>query len=102
MSLALGFSRASSSFHASDATVLGDGCCLLCCSVAEVVDVLRRRLEVNSFRVQLLTLTLVETLVKNCGSRFHRALATEKYMNTMKAVVKVLCFHAVCVCRWRE
>lgn len=66
--------------------------------LGEVVSVLRRRLETASFRVQFLVLTLVETLVQNCGIRFHRALANEKFLNQMKAVIKVSAPRRVCAC----
>jgi hypothetical protein len=51
--------------------------------------VLRNRLETGQFHSQYLTLVIVETLVKNCGSRVHRAIASERFMSQMKAVVKV-------------
>lgn len=57
--------------------------------LAELVNVLRYRLETGEFHSQYLTLVIVETLVKNCGPRVHRAIASERFMNQMKAVVKV-------------
>ncbi len=51
---------------------------------------LRKKINHKSFRVVFLAATLVETLVQNCGVRFHQALACEKFMNAMKDVVKVM------------
>ncbi len=66
------------------------------------MEVLRERLSSSSFRVQYLVLVIVEALVKNCGPRFHRALACEKFMNQMKAVVKVRGVRACSCTVWAD
>ena len=55
----------------------------------EIVNLLRKKLASKNFRVVFLTATLVETLVQNCGVRFHQALASERFMAELKDVVKV-------------
>ncbi len=55
----------------------------------EIVRLLRKKIAHKSFRVVHLAATLVETLVQNCGVRFHQALASDKFMEAMKNVVKV-------------
>ena len=51
---------------------------------------LRKKIGHKNFRVVFLAATLVETLVQNCGVRFHQALASDKFMEEMKGVIKVI------------
>lgn len=63
--------------------------------ITELIFLLRRKLgsvatilnPVSTKQVQL-TLNLVEALVKNCGTRLHRAVNDETFMNEMKRVAK--------------
>ena len=67
---------------------------------------LREKIGHKNFRVVFLAATLVETLVQNCGVRFHQALASDKFMEEMKGVIKVIMPHSCyllhqqcCLCR---
>ncbi len=55
---------------------------------------LRKKIGHKNFRVVFLAATLVETLVQNCGVRFHQALASDKFMEEMKGVIKVIMAHS--------
>ncbi|XP_074315895.1 TOM1-like protein 6 [Silene latifolia] len=54
----------------------------------EVVKGVKRRLQHKNNRVQLLTLTLLETIVKNCGEYIHRQIAERKILDEMIKIVK--------------
>ncbi|KAH9610283.1 hypothetical protein KSS87_018565, partial [Heliosperma pusillum] len=54
----------------------------------EVVKGVKRRLQHKNNRVQLLTLTLLETMVKNCGEYIHRQIAERKLLDEMIKIVK--------------
>jgi hypothetical protein len=58
------------------------------------VRLLRKKIGHKNFRVVFLAATLVETLVQNCGVRFHQALASDKFMEEMKGVIKVIMPHS--------
>jgi hypothetical protein len=54
----------------------------------EVVYLLRKRIANKNFRVVYLAATLIETLIKNCGTRLQEALATDKVMDELRNVIK--------------
>jgi hypothetical protein len=55
----------------------------------EVVRHLRKRLQMKASRVVMNSLTLTETLVMNCHTRFHNEVATEKFMEAVARVARV-------------
>lgn len=55
----------------------------------EIVHVLRKRLQSKTPRVVMNALTLAETLVLNCHTRFHNEVAESKFMNAMSNVARV-------------
>ncbi|KAJ6369240.1 hypothetical protein OIU78_001576 [Salix suchowensis] len=54
----------------------------------DVVKALKRRLQHKSPRVQLLSLTLLETMVKNCGDYVHFQIAERNILGEMVKIVK--------------
>lgn len=58
----------------------------------EVVRHLRKRLQMKSSRVVMNSLTLAETLVMNCHTRFHHEVATDKFMEAVARVARVWSF----------
>ncbi|KAL8168122.1 hypothetical protein V2J09_009621 [Rumex salicifolius] len=54
----------------------------------EVVKSAKKRLQHKSPRVQMLTLTLLETMVKNCGEQVHFHIAERKVLDEMIKIVK--------------
>lgn len=55
-----------------------------------VVRHLRKRLQIKAPRVVKLALTLTDTLVTNCHSGLHEEIATEKFLDTLSRIAKVL------------
>ena len=56
--------------------------------IGEVVFLLRRRLGSRHAKTVYLTIALVESLVKNCGTRLHAAVNDEPFMNEMTKVAR--------------
>ncbi|KAL9236176.1 hypothetical protein vseg_010877 [Gypsophila vaccaria] len=54
----------------------------------DMVKGVKRRLQHKNPRVQLLTLTLLETMVKNCGEYIHFQIAERKILDEMVKIVK--------------
>ncbi|KAL8141029.1 hypothetical protein V2J09_007050 [Rumex salicifolius] len=54
----------------------------------EVVKAVKKRLQQKNPRVQMLTLTLLETLVKNCGDHIHFLISERKVLDEMIKIVK--------------
>ncbi|CAD5320744.1 unnamed protein product [Arabidopsis thaliana] len=54
----------------------------------DVVKAVKKRLQHKSSRVQLLALTLLETLVKNCGDYLHHQVAEKNILGEMVKIVK--------------
>ncbi|XP_011019039.1 PREDICTED: target of Myb protein 1-like [Populus euphratica] len=54
----------------------------------DVVKALKKRLQHKSPKVQLLTLTLLETLVKNCGDYVHFQIAEKNVLGEMVKIIK--------------
>ncbi|KAL9374488.1 hypothetical protein Peur_034108 [Populus x canadensis] len=54
----------------------------------DVVKALKKRLQHKSPRVQLLALTLLETMVKNCGDYVHFQIAERNILGEMVKIVK--------------
>ncbi|KAL2899984.1 TOM1-like protein 6 [Bienertia sinuspersici] len=54
----------------------------------DVVKEVKRRLQHKNPKVQLLTLTLLETMVKNCGEYIHYHIAERKILDEMIKIVK--------------
>lgn len=54
----------------------------------DVVKSVKRRLQHKSPKVQLLALTLLETMVKNCGEYIHYHIAERKIVDEMVKIVK--------------
>ncbi|GAB4856276.1 hypothetical protein Ancab_014204 [Ancistrocladus abbreviatus] len=54
----------------------------------DVVKTLKKRLQHKNPRVQLLSLTLLETMVKNCGDYIHFHIAEKKILDEMIKIVK--------------
>ncbi|KAG7569636.1 VHS domain [Arabidopsis thaliana x Arabidopsis arenosa] len=54
----------------------------------DVVKAVKKRLQHKSPRVQLLALTLLETLVKNCGDYLHHQVAEKNLLGEMVKIVK--------------
>jgi len=60
-----------------------------CFRLREVVRHLRKRLQMKSSRVVMNSLTIAETLVMNCHTRFHQEIATDKFMEAVARVARV-------------
>ncbi|GMI64466.1 hypothetical protein HRI_000115900 [Hibiscus trionum] len=54
----------------------------------DVVKAVKRRLQHKSFKVQLLALTLLETMVKNCGDYVHFQIAERNVLGEMVKIVR--------------
>lgn len=54
----------------------------------DVVKALKRRLQHKNSKVQLLALTLLETMVKNCGDYVHFQIAERNILGEMNKIVK--------------
>ena len=54
-----------------------------------MVRVLRKKLGSGNLRVLSVSLTLAETLVKNCGDPVHREVASERFMAAMAKIARV-------------
>ncbi|XP_010509179.1 PREDICTED: TOM1-like protein 2 [Camelina sativa] len=54
----------------------------------DVVKAVKKRLQHKSSRVQLLALTLLETLVKNCGDYLHHQVAEKNLLGELVKIVK--------------
>ncbi|KAI4356114.1 hypothetical protein L6164_000161 [Bauhinia variegata] len=54
----------------------------------DVVKAVKKRLQHKSSKVQLLTLTLLETMVKNCGDFVHFQIAERKILEEMIKIVR--------------
>lgn len=57
-------------------------------AVNEVVFLLRKKLGSGQPQIVFLTLTLIETLVKNCGTSVHVAINESSFINTMGKVAR--------------
>ena len=57
--------------------------------LTEVIRVLRKKLGSGNLRVLSVSLTLAETLVKNCGDPVHREVASERFMVAMAKIARV-------------
>eukprot|EP00619_Florenciella_sp_RCC1007_P017934 CAMPEP_0205943426 /NCGR_PEP_ID=MMETSP1325-20131115/60448_1 /ASSEMBLY_ACC=CAM_ASM_000708 /TAXON_ID=236786 /ORGANISM="Florenciella sp., Strain RCC1007" /LENGTH=216 /DNA_ID=CAMNT_0053314235 /DNA_START=17 /DNA_END=663 /DNA_ORIENTATION=- len=56
--------------------------------LSEAVRLVRKRIQHKNPRVVMTSLTLTETLVKNCHTAFHKQVATKKFMDSMGAVAR--------------
>uniref|UniRef100_A0A6N2KJA8 VHS domain-containing protein n=1 Tax=Salix viminalis TaxID=40686 RepID=A0A6N2KJA8_SALVM len=54
----------------------------------DVVKALKKRLQHKSPKVQLLALTLLETMVKNCGDYVHFQIAEKNVLGEMVKIIK--------------
>ncbi|KAJ9537116.1 hypothetical protein OSB04_029849 [Centaurea solstitialis] len=54
----------------------------------DVVKAIKKRLGSKNVKVQLLTLTLLETIVKNCGDFVHKSVAEKDLLRDMVKIVK--------------
>lgn len=70
---------------------------------------LQKRLQHRSANVQLYCMTLAEALVKNCGEKVHKEVASRSFMNALAAIVQGRNTHdkvkkrvLQCLKSWRE
>lgn len=65
--------------------------CVLCvrCRLTEVIRILRKRLGSPNLRTLNASLTLAETLVKNCGAPVHREVGSERFMAAVAKIARV-------------
>ena len=56
--------------------------------LTETVRHIRKRIQSKSPNVVMTSLSLIETLVKNCHTAFHTQVATEKFMESMSRVAR--------------
>ncbi|CAM9387133.1 unnamed protein product [Ascophyllum nodosum] len=56
--------------------------------LSEVIRVVRKRLGSNNIRVLSVSLTLAETLVKNCDTHVQREIASERFMAAMSRIAR--------------
>jgi hypothetical protein len=54
----------------------------------DVVKAVKKRLANKSPTVQLLALTVLETLIKNCGDNVHQQIAEKDVLNEMVKIVR--------------
>ncbi|KAL5975944.1 TOM1-like protein 9 [Asimina triloba] len=61
---------------------------LLCKQVKDVIKGIKKRLKSKNPKVQLLSLTLLETMMKNCGDIVHMHVAEKDILHEMVKIVK--------------